>query len=959
MTPQRSAATTARLVALLAVLTGGAPLPVAAEPASFDLVVSLEADPEGNERDRYEDILADFAAAVFEATEGAHTIGTIQVYTNATAHDRADIVWPRQGHPKAALNGIRGAGQIYMVDEFIGGSADGDDLSLTNHDDEELGATAAGAVLAHEWAHYAYGLLDEHQIQAGDMPVAPSLMNSPWNAAPVGAPDERWLNFSIAGIGTGPFQNTGATAQHRAYQRSAWELISQAPGLGAMLTAPIPGRVERVFYPDLVAPGAEPLLQAPGPTVAISWEAPCSSYVIAIDKSSSMTGQGLSTAKLVADLLVDFLPADRTELTIVSFSNTGTVEMGPAIVSDEGTLGQTSRDLFHDAVQAVAAVPSQTSFSAGLDTAIGAFGACTENLALFFISDSTNTPGDDVASSLLAYATPAETRIFALDVSPFDPDQRLNEMTPLVAATGGILLSPPAGFVQTQEAWRQADAPTRIQHQLEGGEITVETSGGSDEFTFTVDPTLDRFEVCAMTTGPVDTLLLEAPTGVSFPAIVARDSETGVVGDDCSWLFTQSPPTSFGEWTLSGRGDEDAPEDVVVSFVAKGQSDDSSTTLRAWLSNAGGEPVQYPEPIHVTASLGRDLPVIGARINATIDGGSRVPLRDDGTPPDAFPGDGIYVGSLVYDSDGLHQIEITADNDLGIAKFSASGLVTVPGIAGNLVEAEAETLLGSDLTRILDLTVETAGLADAPLVPLVDDSKPVWNGRIAAADEIDLYEIDLATIDAAEGSPGNLEIRVTGALLGMRPRLAVYDTDPGQGGTLIEQATASSGTNGITVPIQAMAGTVFAEVTHASGSTGTYQLSAGRVLGLVFGEPGLSASPCDLAQADKNEALTALKDGLDGVAAARVLISESRTLERMMRDALGEMQDISRRERQARKLLRGATHRDTKALKRLEVAETKGRSKELKGAKRKIRNARKKLRKACDRLDEGGANLLP
>ena len=52
MPPQRSAATTARLVALLAVLTGGAPLPVAAEPASFDLVVSLEADPEGNERDR-------------------------------------------------------------------------------------------------------------------------------------------------------------------------------------------------------------------------------------------------------------------------------------------------------------------------------------------------------------------------------------------------------------------------------------------------------------------------------------------------------------------------------------------------------------------------------------------------------------------------------------------------------------------------------------------------------------------------------------------------------------------------------------------------------------------------------------------------------------------------------------------------------------------------------------------
>lgn len=958
MTPRRWAREKARLLALLAILTVGAAPPLLAQSTTFDLVVSLEADPEGGERDRYEDILLDFAAAVFEATEGSHAIEAIQVYTNSAAHDRADIVWPRNGHPKAALNGIRGAGQIYMVDDFIGGGIDGEDLSLTHYDDEELGESAAGAVLAHEWGHYAYGLLDEHEVEAGDTPVTPSLMNSPWNAAPVGAPNDNWLNFSIAGIGTGPFQNTGATAQHRAYRRSAWELLSQAPGLGAMLTAPIPGRVERMFYPDLVAPAAAPLLQAPGPATTIRWEVPCSSYVIAIDKSSSMIGQGLSTAKVLADLLVDFAPANRTELTIVSFGNTGFVEMGPERVSDEGTLGQTSRDRFHDAVRAVAAAPSQTSFSAGLDTAIGAFGACNENVALFFISDSTNTPGDDVATSLLAYTAPA-TRIFALDVSPLDPGQTMNEMTPLVTATGGILLGPPAGFAQTQQAWRQADSPTRTQHRLERGEITVEASGNSDEFTFTVDLTLDRFEVCAMTSGPVDTLLLEAPTGVSFPPIAARNSETGMTGDDCSWFFAQSPPAAFGEWKLSGRAQQDASEDVVVSFVAKGQSDNASIALRAWLSNAGGEPVQYPEPIHITASLGADLPVAGARIHATLDGGSRVPLRDDGIPPDAFAGDGIYVGSLVYDSDGVHDIEIVADNDLGIAVFSASGLVTAPGLEGKPVEAEAESLLADDLTRILALTVETAGLAAAPVVPLVDDANPVWNGRIAAGGEVDLYEIDLAALDAAEGSPGDLEIRATGALLGMRPRLTVYDADPGQGGALIERATAGAGTNGTTVPIQASMGSVFAEVTHASGSTGTYQLSAGRLLGLVFGPPGLSDSPCDLARADKNDALTALEDGLAGVQAARVLVRESRDLERAMRAALGEIPGASKRERQARKLLRSAAHRDTKALKRLNAAAAKSRSKEIKGAKRKIRNARKKLRKACDRLDDRGASLLP
>ena len=173
MTPQSWAA------ALLALLIP-APLSAAptAIPGEFTVTVSLEANPQGDERIRYEEILVDFAAAVFEATEGSHTIETIRVYTGGSAHDRADIVWPRNGHPKAALNGIRGPGQIYMVDTFIGGAEDGGDLSLTSFDDEELGPGAAGAVLAHEWAHYAYGLLDEHVIQADDVAVAPSLMNS-------------------------------------------------------------------------------------------------------------------------------------------------------------------------------------------------------------------------------------------------------------------------------------------------------------------------------------------------------------------------------------------------------------------------------------------------------------------------------------------------------------------------------------------------------------------------------------------------------------------------------------------------------------------------------------------------------------------------------------------------------------------------------------------------------------
>ena len=451
----------------------------------------------------------------------------------------------------------------------------------------------------------------------------------------------------------------------------------------------------------------------------------------------------------------------------------------------------------------------------------------------------------------------------------------------------------------------------------------------------------------------IESISLVSPSKIQFPAITLRESE--LPGDDCSFYWAIENTADFGVWRITATADDKATEDVQVAFDAQGQSSDASFTLRASISNASGAFIRAPEPIHVTATLGRELPIVGARIDASLDGGSPVRLRDDGIPPDAVAGDGQYVGSLIYeldDEDVDHTILVTADS-LGIAALSSQGLVLAPNIAGNPIPPEEDVPLDA-LVRFAELQVTTSGMApDTDL----DDTTAV-NGRIESGGGVDLFTVDLAAI--ALDNPGNLEVRVTGALLGMLPNLAVYDGDPAVPGTsLLGEARAASGTSGITVPVSASSGTVYAEVSHAEGGTGTYQISAGPVLGLSFGPPGLSGSPCDVALADKNDALTALEGGLSGVPAAMVLIDASRDVERTMIAGIGNLSNATSQLEKARKFLKRAVRRDEQALKRLRKAENRGRSKKLKGARKKIRGARRKLEKACQRLSDGGTSLIP
>ena len=237
----------------------------------FDITISMYRERTEEERAAICDIITNFAAVVYEATDGKHKIGKVWVFDSRKANG-CDIEWneicPRDKAPSAGIyrfpcydvieedaygrrkeysrcvTSFEIPGVINMYDKWR------DKDFLANETDSLLGHHFySGAVLAHEWSHAHYGLGDEYkgdvtylhldrsnddyyQPDMYDVPVAWSLMNS---RTDIWAKDIETLNYSICVVDSDSFtghHSTGAdasglgkTAQYRMYGKSAWEQL--------------------------------------------------------------------------------------------------------------------------------------------------------------------------------------------------------------------------------------------------------------------------------------------------------------------------------------------------------------------------------------------------------------------------------------------------------------------------------------------------------------------------------------------------------------------------------------------------------------------------------------------------------------------------------------------------------------------------------------------------------------
>jgi hypothetical protein len=322
----------------------------------FDIVVSMSSIPSGDndpttkdDRTPYEEIFNYFADAVYEATEGAHKIGKVYVYTKGDYFGKTDICWDREngGHPSADTCGNGKSGCVNMFDVFENGTC-GDYDYLNGvcrkrknldfiKDDREGG----GYTLGHEWGHYTYCLSDEYRghynvgddcskltgeedkkdceyvqnfpnwPRLEDEPVHPSIMHNQFYAKSDGIACDilrwiglkcnyKWLNFSIAWKeGGGNFRNTKKTGQHRIWASSGWETLVRNPKNDGDETE-ITTRPTRVldfnYFPELananIAPQNEPTIQLPNSAarseLKVIWMTDKLVYEIVLDKSASM-----------------------------------------------------------------------------------------------------------------------------------------------------------------------------------------------------------------------------------------------------------------------------------------------------------------------------------------------------------------------------------------------------------------------------------------------------------------------------------------------------------------------------------------------------------------------------------------------------------------------------------------------------------------------------------------------
>ena len=152
-------------------------------PVDFDLTVSTyrrQITPEV--KAYYEAVMMHFADAVWQMTQGGHRIKNVTFYYDTNSNVNVKVM--RYGTAQA------------WVRDYIN-LYEGPVKSLEDEPETKIPVGVfypdiLGYILAHEYAHFKYGLLDEyvpnkhlsnaqHIAQIKDFPVGPSIMNSPYN----------------------------------------------------------------------------------------------------------------------------------------------------------------------------------------------------------------------------------------------------------------------------------------------------------------------------------------------------------------------------------------------------------------------------------------------------------------------------------------------------------------------------------------------------------------------------------------------------------------------------------------------------------------------------------------------------------------------------------------------------------------------------------------------------------
>lgn len=803
------------------------PHQVTAQTPAIDLSISLHGKPlTADERRPYESIIGYFADGVYEASNGAHKIGRVTIYTDARSSDKADILWTDRCHPAAHVSGRRAAGlHVLMCDRF--GSVD----FLA----DDRGAQGGGYALAHEWGHYFYSLYDEYEGDGsrddimtsphlGDSPVSPSIMNNQWAAR---GGHYEWLNFSVAK------NNTANTAQHRAYGASGWETLarplSEDPKDGARAAIP-----PRLHHGDLtkVAPGADEdaridLLGEARSDLRIEWVSSDVAVQIVIDRSGSMSREDkMENAKTAAKLLVDLAGEGHTAVGVIAFDDEVTVVQPLTVIDGSGARDRIRLKI--DGISHRGRTALGDAARKALDD-LAAFGAEDMTKVVYLLTDGQSNEGIDPREVLPSYRS-AGVPLFTFGYGS-DADGAL--LQKMADDTGGKYYFSPSGLTQLTQAFQDAAQLTFQSHGLSSGRRTL----GAGQFVsvpVTVDPTLTSLSIVVVhdrVPGLATEFYASEPGGT-----VRHDLQCARSGsEDLCFLALGNAPS--GTWTLHASATGASTE---MRYRISGSPGDR-LTYTAVVSSVTGSVVRYPEPMVLLGVLRRDLPITGAVVQGTVErpDGTQdtVRFRDDGVAPDALAHDGLYSAVVGYGQNGAHNITVAFNNSAGTAALTPLSYAPSIGPDGKMVPLPPPIPIRDPFERfartqvtVVNVRPDDHGNTPRDATPLAASNADI-PGKMDYQDDVDVFRIVVR-------DPGDLSVRVSNLALGMNPRLRLIAADRV---TVLADADLAKGASGrgylALVRAVSAGDTVYAEVSHRSGDAGgVYDFSAGAVI------PGDSAS---------------------------------------------------------------------------------------------------------------------
>ncbi|MGH2543105.1 MAG: vWA domain-containing protein, partial [Ardenticatenaceae bacterium] len=338
---------------------------------TLNTVFQFDVSPDFNPNSDWEGTFNRASELLYNATDGQLQIGTVNFYNNCPqAYDQADVLI-HSGDDGASAN-VSGLG------------TPGLHANMYHDTHTQNVASARGHFgLTHELGHYVFGLYDEYKNEAGD----PSSCISP--------------DSTIASIMDG-----GTTVQPN-NQRTEWALPADQAACENTVQFERRGMVDWPWIIEHVDDRYDATLTQPmtyTTAMPAGHEALTFNYyeckvraVVTIDRSGSMSGEPLATAKEGANLFVDLTEAS-DDLGVASFASSASVNYAIDVMTD------TNKAAAQAAINGLVASGS-TNIGGGLQTSLNMItgeGDPVSNEVVVLLSDGQHNTGIDPDSVIPA-----------------------------------------------------------------------------------------------------------------------------------------------------------------------------------------------------------------------------------------------------------------------------------------------------------------------------------------------------------------------------------------------------------------------------------------------------------------------------------------------------------------------------------------------------------------------------